>query len=163
MSEPVNWIPKGPPGRHVGGYVYLLLCRDEEKIYIKVGNTAHPERRFGALRCGCPVTPRSFSVIPLPSKELAERLEKAIHTELDRWRVAGEWFCLQASDKTEFNARLQKVLSEKSMPSWPLLLQKMSATALIKMAANRQAYWRHRYKKFGSAFRDFLNDGGLYA
>lgn len=149
--------PFNPEGRVVGSFVYLLLCRDETKIYIKVGHSIQPEKRFHALRNGCPVTPRTFSVIAVPGPEIAKKLEAELHDAFAKWRVAGEWFSLTAADKDEFNRLLRESMRAYAKPSYPLSITKVPAKVLIRHAQQRLAYWRKRYKKGGAAYRDFVN------
>jgi hypothetical protein len=153
-----HWNIHGPDGRLAGCWVYLLLCRDEEKIYIKVGLSAHPEKRFHALRNGCPVTPRSFCVIATPGKGMAKTLEHALHIQFEKWRVAGEWFSFSMADKSEFNDGLRAVLRDQSRPLWRMEMTKVSAKWLVDLASKRQNYFRMKFKKRGSAYRDFLKD-----
>lgn len=155
MQTP-RWSPFVQEGRIAGSFVYLLLCRDENKIYIKVGNSIQPEQRFLTLRNGCPVTPRTLSVIHLPSRKLAQRLELSLHGAFSQWRVAGEWFSMVADDKQAFNEKLHTTLKAHSMPQWKLAIQKVPANTLVRMAQQRKDFWRHRYKRNGSAYRDFL-------
>ena len=150
--------PFNPEGRVVGSFVYLLLCRDESRIYIKVGHSIQPEKRFHALRNGCPVTPRTFSVIAVPGPSIAKRLEAELHHAFKKWRVAGEWFCFSESDKAEFNDRLRAAIESHAMPSYPLRIDKVPAKTLVRLAEQRQAYWRRRYKRGGAAYRDFVKD-----
>lgn len=148
--------PFNPEGRVVGSFVYLLLCWDETKIYIKVGHSIQPEKRFHALRNGCPVTPRTFSVIAVPGSEIAKQLEAELHSAFDKWRVSGEWFSLTVDDKEEFNRKLRESMRSHGRPLYPLKIQKVPAKVLIRIAEQRLAYWRHRYKKGGAAYRDFV-------
>jgi hypothetical protein len=150
-----RWVIDGSCDRVSGAYVYLLLCRDENKIYIKVGQTTNPEQRFHSLKNGCPVTPRSFSVIPVPGKIFSARLELSLHGTFAKWRVAGEWFAMSMDDKQEFNAKLHSVLSDHSIPLWPMKITKVSAKYLIDLAKKRQAYFRHRWSRSGKAYKDF--------
>lgn len=148
--------PFNPEGRVIGSFVYLLLCRDETKIYIKVGHSIHPEKRFHALRNGCPVTPRTFSVIAVPGAEIAKKLEADLHYAFTKWRVAGEWFSLTVDDKEEFNRLLRDTMKAHAKPLYPLNITKVPAKVLIRHAQQRLAYWRKRYKKSGAAYRDFV-------
>lgn len=152
----LEWSPFVQEGRIAGSFVYMLLCRDEDRIYIKIGHSIQPEKRFNSLRNGCPVTPRSFSVIHVPSKTIANRLEQDLHCVFEHWRVSGEWFAMSAEDKQEFNARLHHTLKLYSKPLWRLRIQKVAAKTLIDIATRRQAYWRARFKRGGKAYRDFV-------
>lgn len=152
--------PFNPEGRVIGSFVYLLLCRDETKIYIKVGHSIQPEKRFHALRNGCPVTPRTFSVIAVPGPEIAKKLEAELHFAFEKWRVAGEWFSLTADDKEEFNQLLREAMRAFARPSYPLKIDKVPAKALVRIAQQRLDYWRKRYKKGGAAYRDFVRQSG---
>lgn len=150
-----RWVIDGSCDRVAGAYVYLLLCRDEERIYIKVGQTVDPEKRFHALKNGCPVTPRSFSVIPVPGKAFSTRLERALHDTFAKWRVAGEWFSVRVDDKEEFNLRLHSVLREHSIPLWPMKITKVSAKYLVELARKRSKHFQRRWQRSGKAYRDF--------
>lgn len=141
--------------------MYMLLCRDEQSIYIKVGQTTRPENRFHQLRNNCPVTPRSFSVVPVPGPTHSRKLERSLRDTFDKWRVAGEWFRMDASDKQEFNQRLHVILGVHSKPLWPMKITKISVGELIKMAENRRRYWRSTFSRRGAAYQDFVKEGGL--
>lgn len=153
-----TWQLCGPSGRIAGSFVYLLLCRDEERIYVKVGQSIQPEKRFHSLKNGCPVTPRSFSVIPVPGKAIAKNLEQDLHERFSKWRVAGEWFAMTVEDKREFNDKLHASLRKNSMPSWALEITKVSAKYLVELAKKRQLYWQTKYRRAGMAYKDFLKD-----
>jgi hypothetical protein len=155
-----RWRALGPDGRIAGAYVYLLLCRDEERIYIKVGQTTRPEERFHELKNGCPVTPRSFSVIPVPGPVFSKRLEASLHGAFKEWRVAGEWFAMDVADKREFNNKLQLTLTGHSIPLWRMSITKVSAAYLIQLAEKRRLFWKSQFKKNGRAYQDFCRAGG---
>jgi hypothetical protein len=148
--------PFNPEGRVVGSFVYLLLCWDETRIYIKVGHSIQPEKRFHTLRNGCPVTPRTFSVIAVPGTEIAKALEADLHASFAKWRVAGEWFSLSVADKAEFNAKLREAMKAHARPAYPLKITKVPAKLMIQLAQQRLAYWRQRFKRRGAAYRDFV-------
>lgn len=155
-----TWSAFNLEGRVIGSFVYMLLCRDESKIYIKVGHSIRPERRFHEIRNNCPVTPRTFYVIPMPGAALAKELENTLHDRFDKWRVSGEWFAMTVEDKEDFNRRLRDVLSGFSMPSWPVKVDKVPAKTLIKIAERRKAYWQHKFRRGGKAYQDFVKDAG---
>jgi hypothetical protein len=144
-------------GRLYGAYVYLLLCRDEGNIYIKIGHTRQLEKRFLSLKNNCAVTPRSLSYIRTPDR-MAKVLERELHSAFDKWRVAGEWFSLRAEDKKEFNEKLRFTMSCMKIPSWPLELKKLAVGELIRQSEARQQFHRARFARARGAHKAFLRD-----
>lgn len=145
-------------GRVKGDYVYLLLCRDDQKIFIKIGRSIHPEKRFHALRNNCPVRAISFSTIHCAGREIGKRLERELHFTFAKWRITGEWFSFKAEDKAEFNNLFREVLVALSVPSWPLRVVKVSAKVLITRAVAAKYFNQRRWSKRGKAFQDFTRD-----
>lgn len=150
-------------GRIVGAYTYLLLCRDEQSIYIKIGVTEFPERRFHQIRNGCPVNPVSLSTIHVPSRRFALKLERTLHAAMAKWRVSGEWFRFKTEDKPEFNSLLGSILREQSMPLWPFVVKKLATKELTLLAKVRQVMHQRRYAKSSRAYQDFCKHSGKAA
>ncbi len=145
-------------GRIVGGYCYLLLCREETKIFIKIGRTIDPYVRYRSLRSNCALTPISFSVIPLPSNEIAKRLEPRLLKAFEKWRNKGEWFAFSATDKPEFNAILAATLRDHAPRGWPMRVNKVPIGEIEKQAAFAKYNTQKRYATSSKAFRDFCRD-----
>lgn len=153
-----------PLERVVGCYVYLLLCRDTDEIYIKVGISETPWNRFLQLAANCAVTPRSFSMIAAPSRGVAVTVERSLHLALDRWRKRGEWFAFSASDKREFNSILHGTLSLHATSEFGMDIEKLSADALLRLAKERRragyAALKRIKRRYGAAYADFWKHSG---
>jgi hypothetical protein len=138
-----------------GAYVYLLLCRDKEDIFVKIGRSRTPEKRFFALINNCPIKAISFSTIHTPEL-LAKQLEPTLHLAFKDWRVTGEWFKFRAEDKETFNSVLRTILEAHSTSVWPLRVTKISAKEIIRLSEQRKRHRMHKFSISSAARRDFL-------
>lgn len=142
-------------GRLRGSYVYMLLCRDAGPIHVKIGMTDIPTQRLSALRTNIPIKPEIFAIVEVFSRKEALRLEQGLHKELKKWRTDGEWFRFEDSDKGEFNLIWQRVFERFAKPGWPLYWVKIPVQPLAKLARQRQAAYRYRWRVRGKAYQDF--------
>ncbi len=143
-------------GRIRGAYIYLLLCRDGDgPVYVKVGMSTDPTKRLHSLRLGCPVTPRQFLTIRRPSSATALKVERALHSGLQRWVSSGEWYCVPIDEKPEFNAAIQSVLARHKQSGYPNKWEKVAVQPLVKEAAERKKTYQRHFARAPSR-RDFL-------
>ena len=143
-------------GRILGSFCYMVLCHGDGSIYLKIGHSREPIVRLNQIRTGCPLEPRILAYCHLPSHEHAVRVEAALHTALDKWRIRGEWFSFKPLDKKAFNDSLNSVLTAFAKPSWPLKWVKLSARALMRQAAAKKGYYYLQYRRRGKAYQDFV-------
>lgn len=146
-----------PDGRMRGSFVYLVLCGEAEKIYVKVGRSSNPFQRLTELRVGCPLVPEIMATVEVANVNRAKRLESHLHAAFKAWRSHGEWFLLSRVDKADFNAVLFGVLRNHSDPSRQLRVRRYSVPKLIRDGQRRRAYMQSRFARAGLAFRDFKN------
>lgn len=136
----------GTSGRMIGGYVYMLVCHDSEKIYIKVGKSIAPMKRLDQLRHACPVTPRYFYVCPLPTNKIARKIEAELHCAFEAWRHNGEWYKLEAKDKADFNAAWRHIFNWFSTALWKLSWTKLNVRPLAAAARSKAGLFKKRYR-----------------
>jgi hypothetical protein len=142
-------------GRIIGSSVYMVICGDSKCIRIKIGFSDRPLKRLQAILVSCPFQPEVFATINLPSRYLANRLEKALHVELKKWRSHGEWFEFEQGDKRAFNDSCRLVLADFSSSSWKLKWRKINVPEFIASRRKRSAYVQSLRAKRGKAYRDF--------
>lgn len=147
-----------PDGRLRGTYVYMLLCRDDGPIYVKVGITDRPDERLLALRHGCPVTPLQYCTMEVASRRKARVIEIGLHESFRQWRAHGEWFRVNFTDKTEFNAGWRKVLARHATNGWPGEWSRVAVQPVIAAKQRAARYRLHIIRKRGTSFRDFRRD-----
>lgn len=149
-------------GRLRGSFVYMLLCQDAPgPIYVKVGLTDRPTKRLQALRNGCPVTPQRFAFCELRSRDRAKLVEDALLAAMVKWSAHGEWFCVPATDKAQFNLAWGGVFRAMSEPGWSLRWEQMAVQAYIADGARRKRLAQTLYMRRGKSYRDFVKAGGL--
>ena len=68
--------------------VYLIRCRG----YFKVGVSMNPHERLKHLQTSNPLELKLYRVMTCGRESIARQMERAIHEELDEYRVRGEWF-----------------------------------------------------------------------
>lgn len=75
-------------------YVYVIApVQDGWPISpVKVGITSALSGRLSSLQTGSSLPLICVQAFPVPDREIALALEKAFHTVMDRFRMAGEWF-----------------------------------------------------------------------
>lgn len=141
-----------------GCYVYMLICRDDGPLYIKVGISETPTERLMALRLGCPVNPKTFAVCESFSRRMARKIEVDLHKALKQWRAHGEWFKLDISEKDAFNDAIRPVFSKHTRASWPLRWEKVSVKAMVSYWNRRKATAMKKLRRRGRAYADFKKD-----
>ena len=142
-------------GRLRGTYVYMLLCRDDGPIYVKVGISDNPYKRLLMLRGGCPVTPRRFLSFEVRSRKKALQVESAIHAALDRWLAHGEWFKVNKAEKPEFNLALATAIAPHKETGWPCEWGHTLVAPLMEDARSRMNYKRQQLNHRSTAQKDF--------
>ena len=145
-------------GRLRGSYVYMLLCRDDGPIYVKVGITDRPDSRLLALRLGCPVVPRQFCTMEVVSRRKARAIEIDLHAAFGQWAAHGEWFKVDMSHKTEFNEAWKQVLARHTMAGWPAAWSRVAVQPVIEAKHRAQKYRLKVLLRRGPAYRDFTRD-----
>jgi hypothetical protein len=142
-------------GRIRGCYVYMLLCEEEQRIYVKIGSSVDPIKRLKQLTTGCPLQPEVLAVVELPGKQRANNLEHALHLALEQWRSSGEWFKFQQSDRQVFNDIWRPILQTHSSPGWRLAWTKVSIPELRQEYERQRALSLKKSRQCGGAYRDF--------
>ncbi|WP_081069562.1 GIY-YIG nuclease family protein [Burkholderia stagnalis] len=88
-------------------YVYLIACRGESKIYVKLGLTSSIQRRLSNIQTGCPHSITRVFVVRSVYREEVEGLEKLLHALLESECLRAEWY----EGTKSFFATLDAVLS----------------------------------------------------
>ncbi|NIE56125.1 MULTISPECIES: GIY-YIG nuclease family protein [unclassified Burkholderia] len=73
-------------------YVYLIACRGESKIYVKLGLTSSIQRRLSNIQTGCPHSITHAFVVRSAYREEVEGLEKLLHVLLEPECLRAEWY-----------------------------------------------------------------------
>lgn len=146
-------------GRLKGSYVYMLLCRDDGPIYVKVGVTDDLYGRLRSLRNGCPVTPRRFCTMEFPSRRKALRAERALHTSFKRWRLHGEWFMVEIAEKQSFNEAWKAGLIGHTSQDWPSRWDQVAVEPIVAAADRRRRYKASKIMRRGKEFHDACRHG----
>jgi hypothetical protein len=73
-------------------YVYLIACKGEKQIYVKVGLTSSIQRRLPNIQTGCPHPITHAFVVRSEYREEVEGLEKLMHMLLGPERLRAEWY-----------------------------------------------------------------------
>lgn len=74
-------------------YIYIISAGRGQ---LKVGIAQDIQKRMAQLQTGCPEHLRLVHQVPIVAIK-AQRLEKALHRRLKRYRIRGEWFRLSAA------------------------------------------------------------------
>lgn len=146
-------------GRLRGSYLYLLLCRDDGPVYVKVGISDRPTERLGELRHGCPVTPHQFCFLEVRSRKRALLMERAMKIGLANWSAHGEWFRVPMEEQVPFNDVIRGTLLSYQETGWPCRWERVSVAAIV---AHGERQMRGRYRlerRRGPAYRDAAADG----
>lgn len=73
-------------------YVYLIACRNESSVYIKIGRSSNLVSRIRNIQTGCPMTFVKTFCITSDYKEEVMGLEKLLHMRLKKLSERGEWY-----------------------------------------------------------------------
>ena len=87
-------------------YVYLIACRGQEAVYVKIGLTSSIKRRLANIQTGCPHPIVEAFVILSEYREEVEGLEKLLHILLKPQYLRAEWYL----GNDEFFSALEAVL-----------------------------------------------------
>lgn len=115
-----------PDGRLRGCYVYMLLCRDEGPVYVKLGTSINPHSRLRQLRYTSPVTLRQFCSFEVPSRFKALLIERELRKVFRPWEAPGEWYTVPLTDKGAFNRAWQPVLAAYHEKRWPCVWNRVA-------------------------------------
>jgi len=143
----------------LGGYfVYTLICRDGDgPLYVKIGMSQNPVKRFGEIRNGNPVTPLTLAWVDLCSKDKASSVESQMQIAATAWHHTLEWFKVDADDFDDFKAVCKDVLIRNGHPGRPKLTwTHVDAKSLILDGQQRKAKFYRMFKQKGPAYADFL-------
>ncbi len=61
-------------------------------LFCKIGVSSDPVSRLESVRTGCPFYLGLAYQFEVPSRRLAEAVERAAHKRLQEYRESGEWF-----------------------------------------------------------------------
>jgi hypothetical protein len=86
-------ISKYPPRKGHAGYVYLIQELNDGNF--KIGRTRNPNNRLETFGVTLPAKVDYICLIPTENTHL---LERKLHRQFARRRVAGEWFALSDED-----------------------------------------------------------------
>lgn len=138
----------------------MLLCQDEpaSPIYVKIGLSDSPLKRMQSLRNGCPVTPKRFAICAVPSRLIAQRVERSLLTEFSPWTSHGEWFKFDKAEKQDFNVAWQRGFANIRLGSWALEWTHFAVEELIKQWAKSQKIYQSKWRRRGVAYQDFARD-----
>ncbi len=64
-------------------YVYLIACRGDARIYVKIGLTSSIQRRLSNIQTGCPHPITHAFIVRSEYREEVEGLEKLLHILLE--------------------------------------------------------------------------------
>lgn len=147
-------------------YVYALICKDTAKDsigYIKIGYTSNIGERLSSIKMSCPIPARYYAVVDVRGKQIAERLEKALHDIFSNRRAGGEWFRFDMScgkSKQEFNRGCQMVFREVLGPkhAWWTTISVQALDAYN--AERRKAILHSKHRK--RIIKDFKRKTAIY-
>lgn len=93
-------------------YVYSLIFQEEpdDPLYVKIGMSSDPVRRFDQIRGNNPLTPRTLAWITCGSHLIGARMEKLLLNACHRWRRNGEWFKVSLAEFAAFKATCNSIL-----------------------------------------------------
>lgn len=151
-------------GRLRGSFVYMLLCKSEEALFVKIGVSDNPTTRLSELLVGCPVEPLLFSVAHIPTRTRAELLERVLQRSVQKWSTRGEWFSLKVSESAAFKATWRAALKHYDKPAWPVRWTTISIAALRKLGQLRIDAGRRKPKRkrqIGRPHQDFRTHASM--
>lgn len=136
----------------------MLFCRDMDgPIYVKVGRSGDPLKRYSSLKTACPIPPVTLAICEVRSTHFSKLVERDLHSALRKWRKRGEWFILRNDEKEEFKSAWQPVMARyREGDIWPMRWAGISCKALEKYQAQKKRVFQRRYTIRGDAYRDFL-------
>lgn len=146
-------------GRIRGHFVYALQCSDASKFLIKIGNSIDPMSRLDQIRTHCPYVPELFATMRFVNRDEACTAESMFHVKLKPFRIHGEWFAFEKTDKMSFNAATAAVRGMFVRPNWPLRWVKINVPSLVAQKAQKKAYAFRKYKIRGRSYHDALAHG----
>ncbi|WP_235567674.1 GIY-YIG nuclease family protein [Lysobacter sp. Root690] len=77
-------------------YVYLIACRNESSVYIKIGRSSSLVSRIRNIQTGCPMAFVKTFCITSGYREEVMGLEKLLHMQLKKRSERGEWYVASA-------------------------------------------------------------------
>jgi hypothetical protein len=83
-AGPVSWL-------------YVISNAANPDGPVKIGLSNAPERRLSQFQCASPVLLKIRHAAEVPATDVL-RLEQAVHRQLGRYRIRGEWFDLTVAD-----------------------------------------------------------------
>jgi hypothetical protein len=73
-------------------YLYLISCRGEKSVYVKIGMTSSIQRRLSNVQTGCPHPIAHAFVVLSEYREEVAGLERLLHILLKPERLRAEWY-----------------------------------------------------------------------
>lgn len=154
----VSHVAAFADGRLYGSFVYMLLCRDENFLYVKIGITDLPSARLSSLLVGCPVEPISFSYAHIPTRGRAKSIENILHDSVKRWIARGEWYRLPKEECKEFKLAWRTAIAPFDRPLWRIKWITISVAAMREYGKLQKSLSRLRPRKRkqkGLSYKDF--------
>lgn len=84
----------------VNGWIYVLMCDGWPNVY-KIGRTIRLSKRIMQLKIQLPMPVKLKMIIPAPAPAEFEAL---IHKGFSKYRLNGEWFCIDDEGMEVLNA-----------------------------------------------------------
>jgi hypothetical protein len=141
-----------------GNYVYLLLCENGKRIFIKIGISHSPIERAMEIRTSCPINPGILAILRFSGRHLALKMEQRLHHAFKPWRSHGEWFDVPKSDKLHFNNILKQTVALMDRNSLRLRFEKINMAEIIARAEKKRKAVQRRYMSAPLSFKDFKRD-----
>lgn len=91
------------------------------KVFMKIGISHQAEKRLMDIQVACPLKIESIFVLLIGSMSDARYAERAVHSELARYRSNGEWFLFdmrKAEHKAAFNEGCRRALDPLVGAGW---------------------------------------------
>jgi hypothetical protein len=130
-----------------GSFVYMLLCRDEGPIYVKIGMTDSLHSRFLTLVKNSRATPRRLCSFEVHSRRKARMVESDLLEATHRWSCGGEWLEVGASDKADLNCALRAVIENHRSAAWPCVWEQFPVAGLLEEISRRKSRLQHDWSK----------------
>lgn len=128
-------------------YLYIVEIIGTNQKAIKIGVTAFPSARLGALQIACPFRIRLAATYRCETK-LAFRLERGFHRILAPYHMCGEWFSLSAVEALG-------IMSRRKFPR--LVLPKIRRVKTIFIREQKRQKLRNDSKNISGKYVNWLD------
>lgn len=106
----------------LGWIIYVMVAPiSADSAYLKIGISSDIPKRIAAVQTGCPIQIKEILYHKALSRESARAVERAMHADLDGFRVSGEWFRFALDDqdhKAAFNSALRLATARNPDMDW---------------------------------------------